>query len=81
MSLEEAREADNDTIVMLSKGVAYACCAGSEPLVKRVYQQVCVWRGVSSQEDARKMRGRRGRGGGVAWYAVFLSHPVPVRCH
>ena len=42
MSTEEAKETEEDILVMLSKGVAYACAEGTEPLVKRLYQQVCV---------------------------------------
>ena len=40
MSTEEAKETEEDILVMLSKGVAYACAEGTEPLVKRLYQQV-----------------------------------------
>mmetsp|Transcript_27732 Transcript_27732/g.60749 ORF Transcript_27732/g.60749 Transcript_27732/m.60749 type:complete len:858 (+) Transcript_27732:614-3187(+) len=34
---------DDDTLVMLSKGVAYASCDGVEPLVKRLYQQALIY--------------------------------------
>ena len=40
ISTEEANETEDDILVMLSKGVAYACSSGSELLVKRLYQQV-----------------------------------------
>ena len=40
VSTEEAKETEEDILVMLSKGVAYACAEGTEPLVKRLYQQV-----------------------------------------
>ncbi len=38
---EEAEEVvDDDSLVMLARGVAYAGCGQVEPLVKRLYQQV-----------------------------------------
>ncbi|KAG2492968.1 hypothetical protein HYH03_008875 [Edaphochlamys debaryana] len=35
--------ADDDTLLMLARGVAYAASAGVEPLVKRVYQQALLY--------------------------------------
>lgn len=40
ITVEEATETEDDVLVMLSKGIAYAMAEGTEPLVKRLYQQV-----------------------------------------
>jgi hypothetical protein len=42
ISLAEALEADINTLVMLSKGIAYACGSGTEPMVKRLYNQALL---------------------------------------
>ncbi len=43
ITLEEAEETDDDTLVMLAAGVAYATSDGSEgKVVRRQYQQVCA---------------------------------------
>ena len=42
ISLAEAVDADIDTLVMLSKGIAYACGSGTEPMVKRLYNQALL---------------------------------------
>ena len=42
ISLAEALEADINTLVMLSKGIAYACGTGTEPMVKRLYNQALL---------------------------------------
>ena len=50
---EEADAVDDDTLVMLSRGVAFACADGSEgPLVKRLYQQALL----HVPEDATRLR-------------------------
>ncbi|GFR46754.1 hypothetical protein Agub_g8379, partial [Astrephomene gubernaculifera] len=44
VSADEAEEVeDDDTLVMLSRGVAYAASRGVEPLVKRLYQQALLY--------------------------------------
>jgi len=40
VSLQDAEECDDETLVMLSKGVAYTLATGTEPLVKKLYMQV-----------------------------------------
>eukprot|EP00955_Chlamydomonas_euryale_P002694 28873-Chlamydomonas_euryale.AAC.1 len=40
VTVEEASETEDDMLVMLSKGIAYATAEGTEPVVKRLYQQV-----------------------------------------
>ncbi|KAG1668607.1 hypothetical protein FOA52_001476 [Chlamydomonas sp. UWO 241] len=40
---EEAGETEDDVLVMLSKGIAYATAEGTEPLVKRLYQQALLY--------------------------------------
>ena len=42
ISLAEAVDADIDTLIMLSKGIAYACGSGTEPMVKRLYNQALL---------------------------------------
>ena len=42
ISLAEALDADINTLVMLSKGIAYACGSGTEPMVKRLYNQALL---------------------------------------
>jgi hypothetical protein len=50
---EEAAAVDDDTLVMLSRGVAFACADGSEgALVKRLYQQALL----HVPEDATRLR-------------------------
>jgi hypothetical protein len=50
---EEAGAVDDDTLVMLSRGVAFACADGSEgALVKRLYQQALL----HVPEDATRLR-------------------------
>ena len=39
VSLQDAEECDDETLVMLSKGVAYTLATGTEPLVKKLYMQ------------------------------------------
>ncbi|KXZ54118.1 hypothetical protein GPECTOR_5g22 [Gonium pectorale] len=49
---DEADEvADSDTLVMLSKGVAYAGSKGVEPLVKQLYQQALLY--IPERADVR----------------------------
>jgi hypothetical protein len=43
VSVEEASETEDDVLVMLSKGIAYATAEGTEPLVKRLYQQALLY--------------------------------------
>ena len=42
ISLAEALESDIDTLVMLSRGVAYASGKGTETMVKRLYNQALL---------------------------------------
>ena len=42
VTVAEALESDIDTLVMLSKGIAYACGAGTDPMVKRLYNQALL---------------------------------------
>ena len=42
VSVAEALESDIDTLVMLSKGIAYACGSGTDPMVKRLYNQALL---------------------------------------
>jgi hypothetical protein len=50
---EEAAAVDDDTLAMLSRGVAFACADGSEgPLVKRLYQQALL----HVPEEATRLR-------------------------
>jgi len=42
ISLAEALDADINTLVMLSKGIAYASGSGTEPMVKRLYNQALL---------------------------------------
>merc|ERR1719329_280364 len=42
VSVAEALDSDIDTLVMLSKGIAYACGSGTEPMVKRLYNQALL---------------------------------------
>lgn len=53
ISHEEADELDDDTLVMLSRGVSFACADGSEgPLVRRLYQQALL----HVPEDVTRLR-------------------------
>lgn len=50
---EEADQLDDDTLVMLSRGVSFACADGSEgPLVRRLYQQALL----HVPEDVTRLR-------------------------
>jgi len=42
VTVAEALDSDIDTLVMLSKGIAYACGSGTEPMVKRLYNQALL---------------------------------------
>lgn len=42
VSLADAQECDDDTLMMLSKGVAYSLASGTEPLVKKLYLQALL---------------------------------------
>ena len=42
VTVAEALESDIDTLVMLSKGIAYACGTGTDPMVKRLYNQALL---------------------------------------
>jgi hypothetical protein len=40
--LAKKKNTEDDILAMLSKGIAYAACGGTEPVVKGLYQQVSV---------------------------------------
>lgn len=42
VTVAEAMESDIDTLIMLSKGIAYACGSGTDPMVKRLYNQALL---------------------------------------
>jgi hypothetical protein len=42
VGVAEALDSDVDTLVMLSKGIAYACGSGTDPMVKRLYNQALL---------------------------------------
>eukprot|EP00854_Cymbomonas_tetramitiformis_P004045 gene4045-5018_t len=42
VTAEEVNQCDDDTLVMLTKGIAFACSAGAEAIVKRLYQQALL---------------------------------------
>eukprot|EP00740_Mantoniella_antarctica_P007980 CAMPEP_0181363940 /NCGR_PEP_ID=MMETSP1106-20121128/9065_1 /TAXON_ID=81844 /ORGANISM="Mantoniella antarctica, Strain SL-175" /LENGTH=1005 /DNA_ID=CAMNT_0023478509 /DNA_START=163 /DNA_END=3180 /DNA_ORIENTATION=+ len=42
VTVAEAMEANIDTLIMLSKGIAYACGSGTDPMVKRLYNQALL---------------------------------------
>ncbi|GAX80426.1 hypothetical protein CEUSTIGMA_g7865.t1 [Chlamydomonas eustigma] len=43
ITIEEARDTEDNILVMLSKGIAYACAEGTELVVSRLYQQALLY--------------------------------------